>query len=139
MHFRAAAASTPSGAPPVPIYMSIPVWAGSAQCITPATSPSVMSRIAAPMIGGVFAVWLSALLILPAMGVISEVIAVFARALERYAATGKRAVGREVTRGLRPETLELLGPWESPSVAAADADMRATDSDVNTASAGRKW
>src|SRR6056297_965868 len=49
MHFKAAAASTPSGAPPVPIYMSIPVWIGCAQCITPATSPSVIRRIAAPV------------------------------------------------------------------------------------------
>ncbi|OIQ70649.1 hypothetical protein GALL_477340 [mine drainage metagenome] len=49
MHFNAAAASTPSGAPPEPIYMSMPVIAASAQWITPATSPSVISRIAAPV------------------------------------------------------------------------------------------
>ena len=50
MHFSAAAASTPSGAPPEPIYMSIPVSSGCEQCITPATSPSVISRIEAPVV-----------------------------------------------------------------------------------------
>jgi len=49
MHFSAEAASTPSGAPPAPMYMSIPVSSASAQWITPATSPSVISRIAAPV------------------------------------------------------------------------------------------
>ena len=45
MHFSAAAASTPSGAPPEPMYMSMPVFSGSAQWMTPATSPSVISRM----------------------------------------------------------------------------------------------
>ena len=49
MHFSAAAASTPSGAPPEPMYMSMPVLALSAQWITPATSPSVISRMRAPV------------------------------------------------------------------------------------------
>src|ERR1700730_14171395 len=49
MQRSATAASTPSGAPPVPIYISTPVLSGSAQWITPATSPSVMSRTAAPV------------------------------------------------------------------------------------------
>src|SRR5690606_13875267 len=44
---RAAAASTPSGAPPEPMYMSTPV-VGSVVAITPATSPSPISMMRAP-------------------------------------------------------------------------------------------
>ena len=59
MHFSAAAASTPSGAPPEPMYMSIPVFAVSAQWMTPATSPSVISRMRAPVarISAISASW----------------------------------------------------------------------------------
>ena len=48
-HFNAAAARTPSGAPPLPIYMSTPVFSVFAQCITPATSPSVINLSLAPV------------------------------------------------------------------------------------------
>src|ERR1700719_953031 len=48
MQRSATAASTPSGAPPGPIYMSTPVLSGSEQGITPGTSPSVIRRTAAP-------------------------------------------------------------------------------------------
>jgi hypothetical protein len=48
MQRSAAAASTPSGAPPVPIYMSTPVL-GSLVAITPATSPSGICWMPQPM------------------------------------------------------------------------------------------
>ena len=59
MHLSAAAASTPSGAPPEPMYMSMPVFCGSAQWMTPATSPSVISRMRAPVarISSISASW----------------------------------------------------------------------------------
>ena len=47
MHLRAAAASTPSGVPPMPKRMSTPV-PGHPVAMAPATSPSVISRIRAP-------------------------------------------------------------------------------------------
>ena len=47
MHRRAAAAITPSGAPPVPRRMSIP-RSGSQQAMAAAMSPSPMRRILAP-------------------------------------------------------------------------------------------
>src|SRR6185437_364761 len=46
-HFSAAQASTPSGAPPWPTYMSTPV-SGSVVLMTPATSPSVIRWMRAP-------------------------------------------------------------------------------------------
>ena len=48
MHLRAAAASTPSGVPPIPKRMSVPA-PGQPVAMAPATSPSVMSRIRAPV------------------------------------------------------------------------------------------
>src|SRR6266478_889896 len=47
MQRNAAAASTPSGAPPEPTYMSIPV-SGSDVAMTPLTSPSPISAMRAP-------------------------------------------------------------------------------------------
>ena len=47
MHLRAAAASTPSGVPPMPKRMSTPA-PGQPVAMAPATSPSVMSRMRAP-------------------------------------------------------------------------------------------
>ena len=48
MHLSAAAASTPSGVPPMPKRMSVPA-PGHPVAIAPATSPSVMRRIRAPV------------------------------------------------------------------------------------------
>ena len=47
MHLNAAAARTPSGAPPIPKYISTPV-SGLAVAIIPDTSPSGISIILAP-------------------------------------------------------------------------------------------
>ena len=48
MHFSAAAAITPSGVPPMPTSMSTPVFGRAAE-IAPATSPSEMKRMRAPV------------------------------------------------------------------------------------------
>ena len=48
MHLRAAAASTPSGVPPMPKRMSVPA-PGQPVAMAPATSPSVMRRMRAPV------------------------------------------------------------------------------------------
>ncbi len=50
MHFSADSCQHPFGRRrPSPIYMSMPVMSASAQWMTPATSPSVISRIEAPV------------------------------------------------------------------------------------------
>ena len=46
-HFRAQAVTTPSGVPPIPIAMSMPL-SGCAAAMAPATSPSMMKRTLAP-------------------------------------------------------------------------------------------
>ena len=48
MHLSAAAASTPSGVPPMPKRMSVPA-PGHPVAMAPATSPSVMRRMRAPV------------------------------------------------------------------------------------------
>ena len=43
--------------------------------------------------------------------------------VRRYAGTAKRAAGREVTRGRRPETRQVVGAGPSPSQAAVASEL----------------